>query len=87
MKLLQTKKNTFICAIIGEINVEKQEISTSDGQKDASREGKKRGQSLFQSFKPVIKFDTLNSNPKEDVWQRMVGNYKDQKARRGHGFL
>lgn len=25
---------------------------------------KKRGQSLFQSFKPVIKCDNLNSNPK-----------------------
>lgn len=24
---------------------------------------KKRGQSLFQSFKPVIKCDNLNSNP------------------------
>lgn len=25
---------------------------------------RKRGQSLFQSFKPVIKCDNLNSNPK-----------------------
>lgn len=42
---------------------------------------KKRGQSLFQSFKPVIKCDNLNSNPKEEVWQRMVGNYKDQEGK------
>lgn len=34
-------------------------------KKDTSQEEKKkRGQSLFQSFKPVIKCDNLNSNPK-----------------------
>lgn len=38
----------------------------SDGEKKipVKKKKKKRGQSLFQSFKPVIKCDNLNSNPK-----------------------
>lgn len=36
----------------------------SDKKKRYQSRKKKRGQSLFQSFKPVIKCDNLNSNPK-----------------------
>lgn len=37
---------------------------TADKKKGCQSTRKKRGQSLFQSFKPVIKRDNLNSNPK-----------------------
>lgn len=62
---------------------DKQKICTSDEKiikikyQSTIKTKKKRGQSLFQSFKPVTKCDNLNS-------ERMVGNYREQKARRGH---
>lgn len=48
---------------------------------------KKRGQSLFQSFKPVIKHDNLNSNSKEKVWQKMVRQLQRPEAKGSLGCL
>lgn len=58
----------------------------SDKKKDTSQEKKKR--TIFISiFQTCNKVWQSQFKPKEEVWQRMVGNYKDQKARRGHGFF
>ena len=59
----------------------------SDGEKKIPVKKKKKKRTIFISiFQTCNKVWQSQFKPKEEVWQRMVGNYKDQKARRGHGF-
>lgn len=62
----------------------KNSICTPDGNKRSQPTRKKKKRTIFISLSQTCyKVWQSQFKPKEEVWQRMVGNYKDQKARRG----